>query len=187
MARRRTSYRRGSAPRRRMFWARAHNLATLSESNYAQTLNLMSPYQESAASDVEGVTVTRIRGHYTWFASGQAVSQTFNLGLGIIVQDQSVAGQLDTESEQQATAPWDQYGQFRDWMYVRNNLGVTPTSEIGATSPEELSTNRVELDLKSQRRFDEVNESLYLYVGLNDYPGENVYFWYDLHVLLKRP
>lgn len=186
MARRRTSYRRGSAPRRRMFWARAHNLATLSETNQAQVFNLLSPYQASANTDVEGVTVTRIRGHYTWWSAAQAINTSFNLGVGIIVQDQSVYAQLDTDPEQQATAPWDEHGQFRDWMYVRNNLGITDPAS-GEDQSATIAANRVELDLKSQRRFDEVNESLYAYAGLPEFPGENVYFWYDLHILLKRP
>lgn len=186
MARRRSSYRRGSAPRRRMFWARAHNLATLSETNTAQVINLLSPYQASANTDVEGVTVTRIRGHYTWWSGAQATNTSFNLGTGIIVQDQSVAAQLDTDPEQNATSPWDADGQYRDWMYVRNNLGITEPA-TGENQSAAVAANRVELDLKSQRRFDEVNQSLYAYVGLNEFPGENVFFWYDLHVLLKRP
>ena len=45
-----------------------------------------------------------------------------------------------------------------DWMYARNNLGITHGTD--SAEIDVAQGNRVELDLRSQRRLDELGQSL---------------------------
>ncbi len=184
MARSYNRGRRSTAPRRRLFWARRQSLLQFTETNQATPQNLLGPFQEAYGADLFGFTVTRIVGHYTWWtADDQTTATTYNFSVGIRTDEQEqAAGDTDTRQQQQipANSPHD------DWMYVRNNLGIAS----GTGAPEEVeqsALNRIELDLKSQRRLDELGQSLYIYAGLNDYPGVDVWAWYDLNILCKRP
>lgn len=182
MARRRNSYRRSSAPKRRLFWARRAGLITFSPANYAGIYDLLGDFQEEYGADLFGFTVTRILGNYTFWAAPESTTTTFNLSTGIRVDDESeISG---------STAGWRAskvpiQDPHVDWMWARNNLGFHPSESEEAASIAPL--NRVNLDLRSQRRLDELGQSLYLFAGLNAEPVDSVYAWYDFHVLCKRP
>ena len=183
MARRRTSNYRRSAPCRRMFWARRAGLVTLTEDNVASQQSLLADFQAEYDADLFGFTVTRIVGHYThWTSGSELVSTSYNLSVGIRV-DESVDTENVTDERQSARLPIND--PHVDWMYARNNLGITHGTD--SAEIDIAQGNRVELDLRSQRRLDELGQSLYLVGGLNSYPGDDVYVWYDMHVLCKRP
>ena len=187
MARSRYSNRRGSAPRRRLFWARRAGLVTLTEANLASQQSLLATFQEAYDADLFGFTVTRIIGHYThWTSDATDVSTTYNLSVGIRVDETSDTQGID-DTQQSDRLPIND--PHVDWMYARNNLGITYGTSASATTDQTAiqANNRVELDLRAQRRLDELGQSLYLVGGLNSYPGEDVYVWYDFHVLCKRP
>lgn len=188
MARRRTSNgRRSNANRRRLFWARRTELNQFQAADLAQSNNLLEDFEGAYGADLFGFTITRIVGFYTWWAPNTtATSTTFTVSAGIRVDDESeIAGSTDTE--QVARLPIND--QFVDWMYARNNLGATQSTSAptGPDVPFQISRNMVELDLRSQRRLDELGQSLFFFHGLNASPGDDVFFWYDLNILCKRP
>lgn len=183
MARRRNSNRGRSAPRRRMFWARRAELSTLNADGYAFSHDLLQDFQDAYSADLFGFTVTRVVGHFTWWASAQTVATTFNLSMGLRVDD---SNQVQSVPADQRVGTLPIRDPFVDWMWVRNNGGAT----VGETDAPalQMANNRVELDLRSQRRLDELGQSLYLFHGLNTpIEGEDIFLWYDLHILCKRP
>jgi hypothetical protein len=183
MARRRnTNSRRSSGPRRRLFWARSTDVAQYSEGSPARWSNLLGQFNADYGADLFGFTVTRIVGHYSWFAAdSQDVSTAYRLPVGIRVDEQSesIAGnaRLDKLPINDPNA---------DWMYVRNNYGITDSVQTHS-STRENAENRVELDLRSQRRLDELGQSLYLYHGMVPFTDVTVTFHWDLNILCKRP
>lgn len=184
MARRRnTNARRsGGQSRRRLFWARRNGLISFPEGNLGSQQDLLSTFQAAYDADLFGFTVTRVVGHYTWWVSeAQAVSTTFNLSVGIRIDEQVDTTGITDERQQNRLPANDP---FADWMYVRNNLGVAG----GTTSENAPYRNTVELDLRSQRRLDELGQSLFLFAGhAGSYAGSDTHFWYDLNILCKRP
>lgn len=185
MARRRTSNRgRSGTNRRRLFWARRTALSAFTAADRAASYNLLADFETAYGADLFGFTVTRIIGHYTyWTTSNTGVATTYNVSTGIRVDDES---EIDgsTEAEQIARLPVND--PFTDWMFARNNIGVTTTTGDPAQGFQ-LALNRVDLDLRSQRRLDELGQSLYWFVGLNASPGSDVNVWWDFHILCKRP
>ena len=160
---------------------------TLTEAKSASQQSLLATFQEAYDADLFGFTVTRIIGHYTyWTSDATDVSTTYNLSVGIRVDETSDTQGID-DTQQSDRLPIND--PHVDWMYARNNLGITYGTTASATTDQTAiaANNRVELDLRAQRRMDELGQSLYLVGGLNDYPGEDVYVWYDFHVLCKRP
>lgn len=183
MARRRYSNRgRSNANRRRLFWARRSNLSTFSASNYAGIYDLLGPFQTAYDADLFGFTVTRIIGHYQYWAAPQATTTTFNVSTGIRIDDQSEIEGSDASWRLGKLPVNDPHV---DWMWSRNNLGFHPSESEEPASVSPLT--RVELDLRSQRRLDELGQSLYMFMGINDAPVDDIFVWWDFHVLCKRP
>lgn len=187
-ARRTRSYRR-TAPKRRLFWARTHGLQDLTTADSASTGDLLNDFQTQYGADLFGFTVTRIRGHISVQVAGQPdVSSPYNLSYGIRVDDESeITG--GTDANQQDRLPAND--PFADWMYIRNLWAIAPGSTSVEPSPTtQLFQNRVEIDIRSQRRLDELGQSLFQYVGVDGgVPDgfEAVNFYWDLHILCKRP
>lgn len=182
MARRRNSVPRRSAPRRRLFWARRSGLATFTSTNYAGIYDLLGPFQEEYGADLFGFTVTRILGTVQHWAAPETTSTTYNLSTGIRVDDQSeIEGSAASDRLQRLPVN----DPHTDWMWARNNLGF----HAGETmEPATLAYyNRFTLDLRSQRRLDELGQSLYWFAGINAAPVDDISMWYDFHVLCKRP
>lgn len=179
-----------TAPRRRLMWARYTNTFGLTTSNSAFTPDLLFSYQQLVGADVEGTTITRIRGQVaiSLEASSGGAAVNFNkVNFGIRVADSASMEQLETDAEQHAVLPDQAPGS--DWMYARSFL--VPTTSASATYTERvLAAREFELDIKSQRRFDEVQQSLYLFTGIS--PGDfgaptGGQIRLDIHTLLKRP
>ena len=145
----RRSYNRSRAPRRRMFWARRAGIITLTTDNLASQQSLLADFQTEYGADLFGFTVTRIVGHYTyWTADAPTLSTTYNLSVGIRVDESSDTQGIDDVQQGDRIPVNDPHV---DWMYARNNLGTTTESTTVSTA-EQAALNRVELDLKAQRR-----------------------------------
>lgn len=195
MVRRTRSYRK-SGPRRRMFWARETGFASFNANNLAGVSNLLQRFEGEYGADLFGFTVTRIRGHMSHFMDStltEPVQTTEWITRGIMVESESDIATMDDQAVFQNTpytSPHD------DWMWARNQVGVTPPSQVGTglearqqTFAQQLAENRFEFDLKSQRRLDELGQSLYLFAGFGETPsdGSECFFEWDLHILCKRP
>lgn len=189
MARRRMTGRR-RYPRRRLFWAHStFASATVGDANLVRIGDLLADYQggsdEPSRDDVEGITVTRIRGAMYWVPPATVAQEYHWLNVGIAVGNTSDMDELT--DEQQVTRLADPY---RDWMYYRRHATVTGAVDPGVNAQPDPWPTHFEIDLKSQRRFDEKSQSLFLFYG---FPGGglgtgNDYRIYtDLRILCKRP
>lgn len=172
-----------------MFWARRVNLVSFTDDNLAAYGNLLSDFNSAYGANLFGFTVTRIRGHFTWWAADSTdVSTSYNLSVGIRPDervDAAATTQIaDTDAEQVLKTPFED--PYSDWMYVRNCLGITDSVQTHS-STREAAENTVEVDIKAQRKFSELSENLYIAAGINTHPGSDVFLRYDLHVLLKQP
>lgn len=178
-----------------MFWARRRFTAAVTPDQYVHFVDLLSPYQTESNSDIEGCTITRIRGHFWPFnlvgTTGEPEIHT--LSVGIKVDDE---GQFSLRSQTElaqlylpsgpgiGTGPGASTPAHQDWMYVRNENFVVETEPNMAQLRQAYTT---ELDLKSQRRMDELTQSLFFIVGTANPPATSFNFYADMHVLVKRP
>ena len=185
MASRRHSNARRSAPRRRLFWARQTGLRNLTPNNQATHLDLLYDFQQIYGADLFGITVTRIVGHYTYYSTeNAAVSTTYNFSVGIRVDGQSHWTSDVPDEDQVEQIPIN--NPLEDWMYVRNNLGIVGGAGDD-TEVAQAAANRVEVDLRAQRRVDEVGQTLMLFAGTANPLDDSIYCWFDLNILCKRP
>ncbi len=188
MARRGSYYRRprGRGPKRNLFWARSSQLQTLEDGAQSNTTDLLGNFQTEYGADLFGFTVTRILGFYTWYTTSSPTAETsYILSAGIRMDENSeVAGSNNTEK----TARLPLNDPYADWMWARNEIGIS-ASDTYTRLNEQVANNTKYLDLKSQRRASELKTSLYLFSGANNLPDADtpVYFYYDLHILLKQP
>lgn len=176
-----------TAPRRRLMWARYSNSFGITADNQAFTPDLLFSYQQLVGADVEGTTITRIRGTVGVRAEAAGTANLARIPFGIRVADSASMALLNEDLEQAGVLPDAAPGS--DWMYARNF--VVPTVQASSSNTEKLLAVRTfELDIKAQRRFDEVQQSLYAFVGgsSGDFGGVTEgQIRLDMHVLLKRP
>lgn len=191
MASRRRTARRGVRPRRRYEWARSSSLVDFELNNEAGPADLMSGFQNILGADAAGVTITRIRGEFTWAylpntdATANGIWRTpIKVQAGIRVDENQVANLTDTQQINKL----DQL--YADWMFYEQSWvypSVAWTEENQSIVSENLIL-RQPIDIKSQRRFDELQQSLFLFAGSPAILGDDhVRFTWDLQILLKMP
>lgn len=195
MAYRRKTYAR-RAPRRRLMWARDCGSSLFGDASPdARVRNLLQPYETLVGGDVEGTTITRIRGRIR-VQPFTAFTGPVLFTAGIKVDDTETQGVIDPD-EVVSMTPAARPG--FDWMWVHNRHmdGILAqggeTDDVQDRAAVDFMSKTFDLDIKAQRRFDEVQQSLYAYWGFNDtldtnttMPDSAIVQW-DLHVLLKRP
>lgn len=195
MATRRNYRTRRPAPKRNMFWARRTELVPYTNTNQGSIISLLSNFNSAYGASLFGFTVTRIRGHYTWYTAGVGEpSTTSRLSVGIRTDERSdaatastgVVGIADTDPEQAVKAPYSD--PYADWMYARNDLLIFPSTGDASPTQQQIRDNMTQVDIKSQRKLSELGENLYLMAEVNtDAEDDPWYVWYDLHILLKQP
>jgi hypothetical protein len=161
----------------------------VTQSNRAQPIDLLYGFQQAYGADLFGFTVTRIVGHVThWGAGGPSTQLAYTYSAGIRVDDQNQWTPSDTDARQLALTPY--HDPYSDWMWTRNSVGAAPTGSASAAAiNDQQAHNRVELDLRSQRRLDELGQSLFYIHGiLEELPtAESMVVFTDINVLCKRP
>lgn len=190
MARRRHSNSRGSSSnRRRLFWARTCQTFSITPNNRAQPIDLLYAFQQAYGADLFGFTVTRIVGHVThWSMGGSSSNAAYTYSSGIRVDDQNQWTSTDTDARQLALVPYND--PYSDWMWVRNSEGYATTGTASADAVwQQQKSNRVELDLRAQRRLDELGQTLFWIHGVpEDLPtATSLFAFTDVNVLCKRP
>lgn len=192
MARRRRSYYRSSRPQRSYEWARRSIAATWGSSNTASgPFDLLGDYQSVLGADAAGTTITRIRGQlsFGFLGAENAGYQPEQAVWGIRVGSEPVSGSLTDQQQHdlltQHYADWMIYEQPFVWPFSYGSLDPTFT----------VSPNLVQfydVDIKSQRRLSELQQSLYFYGGVakgpDEFPTDATMWCYGyLNILLKRP
>lgn len=191
MARRRYSNRRSARPRRDYEWARRTINATWGSNQTASDpFDLLGDYQSVLGADAAGTTITRIRGQlsFAYLAAENAGYQPEQAAWGIRVSTPPPEDLTDDQQHQlldQHYADWMIYEQPFVWPFSYGSLDPTFT----------VSPNLVQfydVDIKSQRRLSELQQSLYFYGGTvkdsSEFPADATFWCYGyLNILLKKP
>lgn len=187
MARRRVT-RSPARPRRRYEWARAGGQATFNSTNAAGVSDLLTNFQEVLGADAAGVTITRIRGHVDFVYTGAELAAAGNqaparMSFGIRVATDMPDDITDTQVVQLANQ------RYADWMYYEPAYHVFPSAETDAmVTPEHVT--KLAVDIKAQRRFDELQQSLFTFISWQNVSGTagvDVAAYWSFNILLKMP
>lgn len=187
MARRMIRRSSGRSRRRSLQWAREFVAQQqFTPTNSAVFDDLLSDFQTVLGADANGTTVTRIRGEVglQWNLAAGASPAFRSIDLGIRVAD--VAPLVGTDAEQIQYLPTSR--PYSDWMFARRFL-VTGTAVDAPADARVNAIKYVDIDIKSQRRVDELQQSLFAFTGtgLAVPAGETASIAYDLHILLRKP
>lgn len=182
MARNRRSSRR-TAPRRRMFWATTNTLFSAGPTTApvpSAPFDLLEQFSDEYGADLFGFTVTRIRGFIRFAYDTTSVVERHDASFGIRVGDEVSMNNATTEQNRIDLIPT--FDKHADWMWVYEDSHYTNTTGIPwAQYP-------VEVDIKAQRRIDELGQSLFLLGGFGGADFEAlVNVSIALRVLCKRP
>lgn len=174
---------RSTTPRRRMFWAQQNVMQTTTGSQPIgnQPLNLLGEFEDEYGADLFGFTVTRIRGHLTFAFDQTDVVERHDPSYGIRVSSEAQTATTNTNLERLGTAPVED--PHADWMWVYNDTLYT-----NLNTGWMYAQYKVDVDIKAQRRLDELGQSLYLFSawGGSDFTSfVNVFI--SLRILCKRP
>lgn len=183
MARNRRSSRR-TVPRRRMFWADSTSLFTAGPTTAPTPLepvDLLEQFGAEYGADLFGFTVTRIRGRITWAYDQTTVVERHDASFGIRVADEGAINNLTTEDDRVQISPT--FDKHADWMWVHQDTHYTNLSAGWM-----YAQYSVDVDIKAQRRIDELGQSLYLLGSFGGADFESfVNMFFSLRVLCKRP
>lgn len=147
---------RGNTSRRRqLIWGRF-------ELNNTETTlvarDLLSGYEsEMGVTHSPGITIMRIRGTLNYMATTPADALAF-LDMGIAVFE-------DSQASSSAPNPGsDSY----DWMWLFHDGYTTPAHESSAVPLYVRQSRRIEVDVKSKRKIDGLNKSLFVVINVSD-------------------
>ena len=161
---------------RKFVWARHFFAGTMTGDALAS--DLLSQFETDYGAQLIGCTITRIRG-YMYAIASDAETDTLNaFRAGIRVS----TGNLDISSGVPDQSPWTD--ENADWMAWEPFATVNTPST--ATADDPLSARLI--DVKAQRRLDELGERLLLIHG--GAPGAPTITWaygWDLSIGVKLP
>lgn len=172
LARRRI--RRPLSPNRKFVWAR--HFLTTTHVGAAVGSDLLFQFEQDYGAQLIGATITRIRGYM--FAASTSTGGTvnaFRFGARVL------SGQLDLSSTVPDQDPW--VDENADWMLWEPFPSVFVP---GTGSGDQLRARMV--DVKSQRRLDELGEKLVMfYSGSPGAPANEFVVGWDLSIGVKLP
>ena len=120
---------------------------------------MLQDYEQVLGADAAGTTITRIRGRIAWaYFPETSLQEPLIASWGIRVDESQVTNLTDTqqvERLQQHYADWLMYEQRYVWPSVEGE---------GLVSPNLIHEDVV--DIRSQRRLDELQQSLYFVAGV---------------------
>lgn len=174
--------------RRRLFWARETNWSRFDPPAETQVfgftpLNLLGRFESDYGADLFGFTITRIRGHVKIQYDATTTQIRNEFSWGIRKSSQRAMDELDSPADRAGITPLSD--PHADWMLAQADMG-----QLSDTS--EWKEYRWDVDLKAQRRMDELGEGLYFINGFTGFSSpvditgiRDVTI--DLHILCKRP
>ena len=142
---------------------------------------MLSEFQAAYDADLFRFTITRVIGTVVVWTEESDVETSRWFSLGFRVADSATVAEADTDTEQLNLTPNN--NPHADWMYARNQpIWFSPSATGLSRQPLQF-----EIDNRSQRRLDELGQSLYAFSGVHQSPPNNVQAAMDLHVLCKSP
>jgi len=160
----RSRTRRSRGPRRKLTWARSQFSVTGAALPGIVRIDLLAQLETAVAAQLLGCTVMRIRGVL-------ALDQSLN---GVLVAAARVGAANET-----IIAGLAPYGApYLDWMMWEPFVSTAIAAGGDAAA-------RV-VDVKSRRRLDRLNESLYLFIDTTN-PAGTLDYSLDLSVLIALP
>lgn len=174
-AHRRSSSRVSRGTRRKFVWAHIRDTSTVPASGVPNRLNLLGDFETALGAQLIGATVVRIRGVMS--VVGTAVVG----GVPNIVRAAAIVEPNPGSAAVAADGPWG--GQFNDWMLFE------PFMDWGPAVVQTMPVGSRVIDVKSSRKIEEINETLFLYVAAPVAPANSaaVQFTYDLSIGIKLP
>lgn len=171
----RTRVSRGTT--RKFVWAR-HTFVG-EQTGAAVGGDLLSQFETDYGAQLIGATITRIRG-YAFAQATDATDNTINqYRMGIRV----LSGNLDLSGTVPDQDPWtDENADWMAWMPFASVVAV------GGLPIGDSVLNAMRVDVKAQRRLDELGERLVLFQAGN--PGAPTITWavgWDLSIGVKLP
>lgn len=195
--------RRSAAPRQR------ETFKSVSYGRYGLTsgtpfpvpLDLMASYQAAgiSAREAERCTITSVTGWITYQVPAGVsydISKDLRIWFGTKVDQASLLGQLDVSTERGAVAPYTEgllpssdHGNYMPWQWLVSRPVLGVPSGSGASGEVEAYVHRIPVRIKSMRKLRSIDESLYLWMGVNFQPGsgEDIEVRYDLTTHAMRP
>ena len=141
---------------------------------------MLQDYEQVLGADAAGTTITRIRGRIAWaYFPETSLQEPLIASWGIRVDESQVTNLTDTqqvERLQQHYADWLMYEQRYVWPSVEGE---------GLVSPNLIHEDVV--DIRSQRRLDELQQSLYFVAGVPGIAAGEIKVRANFNILLKKP
>lgn len=205
--RRRSTYRRPMARSRRRETFKAARYGQFGLTTANQTIvpiNLMSGYESSAnaARETERATITSVRGWITYSFQGNPAEENLDkrIWFGTGVRLDEWVQQLDAIAERNAVAPYtfsaanNDRANYADWQWLVSRPYApaevsTDTLAAHDTTLWQYKNHRIPVNIRQMRKLRSIDDSLYLFAGLNFDPGSgnDVTVRYDLTVHAMRP
>jgi len=165
LVRRRVSrFATGSRTRRRSIWAYVNGLLVISP-GVTSVSNLLTSAETLLGAQFVGSTIVRNHGHVTPRILG-AATNIWTVAIGVFPETMTAAT-LDPN-----------VNPHLDWMYINSEEQDATASDRAAHSP-----NRMEWDLKSKRKLDEIGERLTMVV----YTQNQQTFYFSNRALILLP
>lgn len=160
--------RRTTSPRRKFIWARTSVTGSMGANSIGRS-NLLSNFESLYGAELIGCTIVRIRGIIT--TSSSAIDQLF---VAAAMVEPDPVGTLDVAEgpTQRPYASWMLYEPF-----VTSGLANGAQNETGARM----------IDVKANRKLDELDEQLSFYIQTPSGNSTTVGYHYSLSVGVKLP
>lgn len=167
---RRPTQRSSRPQRRKLVWARQSQLPSTTVAAASTTfIPLLTTFSTAYGADPIGTTVRRIRATFM-FRNSATVGNSIRAYLGVFVSE----GVPTTANQAPANFP------HLDWMHWEQ---IFAEPVIGT---EFATINRFMLDIRAQRRMEELGQDLYLAIS-NAHPTDALAYAYGSSVLLALP
>lgn len=174
----RRSASRPRSDRRKFIWARVFDSTSITGD--AVGTDLLSEFETAYGAQLIGCTITRIRGYFfAWGSNTTAEAQdAFRMGIRV------TSGFLELNPLDQDNSPWND--DWADWMAWEPYVTVPALAGAELLGPDTLVARQI--DVRSKRRLDELNQRLVMLYGGN--PAAPTITWgvgYDLSIGIQLP
>jgi len=152
MSRYRSTARVSRGTSRKFIWAREANETSVAAGSFFNA-HLLTDLETQLGAQLFGGTVTRVRGQILVSGSTEAAAQAGFVSIGI----RTYAENPDIQQVANANS---EHADWLAWAFIPLHFGSTVPPEVGAVY-------RWELDVKAQRKMEEVGDGLMISVANN--------------------
>jgi hypothetical protein len=159
---------------RKFVWARAEAATAAVAPGGFQVTSALAVFETVLGASLIGATITRVRGVICMIPTITASTTALRGRMGMRV-DPKLGTSTVTDG-----VYGSEHGDWMAWWPLQCGAGAVNTIQTGQTSCREV-------DVRSMRRLDELDETLDLWFGAPAGNATNVSFVYDLSIGIKLP